>query len=161
MAQLHAVNLHERFLAAVRGGDTGALGTVLAPDCTWAERDYLSDAADGAILELSDAAAAADYFGRWHVRYRPEQVAILYRHATPWFVFAEELWTVRPEGGEPQQFRKAVIYAINPAGQFRATIGYGTDLEAASSAANLSVGQAYWPGSESDGANRTRTPAPM
>ena len=59
-----------------------------------------SDAEGGAILELRGSAAAVDHLAQWHARYRPERVSVLNRQATDWYVFAEELWTVRPDGGD-------------------------------------------------------------
>jgi hypothetical protein len=165
MGSLHAVSLHEAFLAATFELDNNALGSLVDPNCTWAERDYLSDIKGGAILELHGANATTDYLGQWHRRYNPERVSVLNRMATDWFVFAEELWIVRPDRGCRRQFRKAVIYPINAAGRMCGAIGFGTDLEPTAPLTDICVGQAFWP---EDDANRykpmqsrTLLPRPM
>jgi hypothetical protein len=150
MDQFRSVSLHEEFLAAACGGDRAAIMAALDRDCRWAERDYQSSADGGAILDLLGGEAAADQLAQWHARYTPERVSVLNRQATDWYVFAEELWTVRPDGGEPQQIRKAVIYGVSADGKLRAAIGYGTDPATPSVLADRSVGQAFWPEAEAD-----------
>jgi hypothetical protein len=150
MDQFRSVSLHEEFLVATCSGDRTAITAVLEPDCRWAERDYQSRADGGAILDLHGANAAADHLAQWHAQYRPERVSVLNRQATGWFVFAEELWTVRPDGGERRQIRKAVIYPVRPGGKLRGAIGYGTDPAVPSTLSNRSFGQAFWPEAESD-----------
>jgi hypothetical protein len=150
MDQFRSVSLHEEFLAATCGGDRAAIAAVLDPDCRWGERDYLSKADGGAILDLHGASAAVDHLAQWHARYAPERVSVLNRQATDWFVFAEELWTVRPDGGEPRQIRKAVIYPIGTDGKLRGAIGYGTDPTVPSALTDGSFGQAFWPEAEAD-----------
>lgn len=161
MGSLRSIDLHEQFLAAVCDGDTDTLGPLLDPDCTWAERDYLSDAEGGAMLDLHGAAAAAEYISGWCDRFRPERVSILNRQATDWYVFAEELWIVRPDEGKRQQVRKAVIYPVTETGRIGGAIGFGTGPGAASSLADLCVGQAFWPKAETGPHARTRSQGPM
>jgi hypothetical protein len=162
VGSLRSLGLHEEFLAAVCRGDGLALGSLVDPGCTWAERDYLSGADGGTILELHGAAAAVDHFGQWHRRYRPERVSILNRQATDWYVFAEELWIVRPDRGGRRQYRKAVIYPVSPAGRIQGAIGFGTDPAAASPSADLSLGQAFWPDFATDASeSRQRQRVPL
>jgi hypothetical protein len=165
LGSLRSISLHEALLAALGDGDSAALGALLDPDCNWAERDYLSDADGGAILELRGSAAAVDHLAGWHARYRPERISVLNRQATDWYVFAEELWTVRPDGGEPRQLRKAVIYPVSAAGKIQGAIGFGTDPEPPTALAHLCLGQAFWPEAGSDGSRglqlRTRSAKPM
>jgi hypothetical protein len=158
MASLRSVTLHEALLAAVSAGDAGAIEALLEPACTWAERDYLSQAEGGAILELRGPAAAAAHLVQWHEHYRPERVSVLNRQATDWYVFAEELWIVRPVGGERRQIRKAVIYPVSAAGKLRGVIGFGRDPEAPSALADLCLGQAFWPETGERDKRRTRAP---
>jgi hypothetical protein len=146
-ASVRSVRIHERFLDAVRDGDAAALSSLIAPDAFWAERDYLSEAAEPGVLNLKDGAAAADYCRRWRAAFAPERVSILNRVATSWYVFAEELWVVAPggAGGQRRQFRKATIYPISAAGTIRGAIGWGTELSPAEgAAADESVGRAFW-----------------
>lgn len=148
--RFRSVSLHEEFLVATCSGDRAAITAVLDPDCRWAERDYLSSADGGAILDLQGARAAADHLALWHERYQPERVSVLNRQATDWYVFAEELWTVRPDGGERRQIRKAMIYGVSADGKLRAAIGYGTDPATPSPLADGSFGQAFWPEAAAD-----------
>jgi hypothetical protein len=162
---LASVTLHEALLAAICDGDTVAIGSLCASNCSWAERDYLSAARGGALLQLRGAAATSNHFAQWHDRYRPERVSVLNRQVTDWYIFAEELWIVRTLGGGRGQLRKAVIYAVNTDGRIEAALGYGTDVEAPSILADLCVGQAFWPASEPEagvsGHARTRFSSPM
>jgi hypothetical protein len=165
IGSLRSVTFHEAFLAATCEGDRAALLALLDSNCAWAERDYLNEAEGGAILDLRGASATADHFAQWHRRYRPERVSILNRQATDWYVFAEELWIVRPGDGDRRQYRKAVIYPVNQDGKLAAAIGFGTDPEPPSSMADVCLGQAFWPEAEIDRRrrlqSRTRTPSPM
>jgi hypothetical protein len=161
LGQFRSVSRHEEFLAAVCAGDRTSIEALLDPASTWAERDYLSEAEGGAILELRGAAAAANHLAQWHARYRPERVSILNRHATDWYVFAEELWVVRPEGGERRQLRKAVIYPVGAIGKLQGVVGFGTDPEPASSLADRSLGQAFWPADDKEPSPRNRPPRAM
>lgn len=162
---LASVTLHEALLAGICDGDMTVIGSLCAANCTWADRNYLSEAGGGALLQMHGDAATSSYFAQWHDRYRPERVSVLNRQATDWYVFAEELWVVRTGGGQRQQLRKAVIYAVDSAGKIQAALGYGTDLEAPSVMADLWVGQAFWPASPSETGDgvcaRTRSPSPI
>jgi hypothetical protein len=164
VGSLQSICLHEEFLAAVSNGQTDKIGSLLEPNCTWAERDYLSDADGGAILNLRGSAAISSHLSKWRDRYDPVQVSVLNRQATDWYNFAEELWIVRTEKGERRQFRKALIYAISPAGKIQSAIGYGTDLQTPTALAGLCLGQAFWPASHTSENSslqfRTQSPGP-
>ena len=152
-ASLRSLELHERFLDAVRDGDDEALAALIDPDAMWAERDYLSDLPDQPMLDLRGAASALDYCRAWRAAYAPERVSILNRIATSWYVFAEELWIVGPAspGGSRRQLRKAAIYPVTSAGRIKGSIGWGADLSAAAqAAANASFGAAFWEGAVVD-----------
>jgi hypothetical protein len=164
MGSLQSICLHEEFLAAVFNGQPDNIGSLLEPNCTWAERDYLSDADGGAILNLRGNAATSSHLAKWRDRYDPVQVSVLNRQATDWYNFAEELWVVRTDKGERRQFRKALIYAISPAGKIQSAIGYGTDLQTPTALAGLCLGQAFWPASHTSENSslqlRTQSPGP-
>jgi hypothetical protein len=165
MGSLQSICLHEEFLAAVCNGQPDEIGSLLDPNCTWAERDYLSQADGGAILDLRGNTAISNHLAKWRDRYDPVQVSVLNRQATDWYNFAEELWIVRTDKGEQRQFRKALIYAISPTGKIQSAIGYGTDLQAASALAGLCLGQAFWPAPQTSGNGspqfRTLSPSPI
>jgi hypothetical protein len=164
LGPLRSVGLHERLLGAICEGDRDSLVSLLDPGCTWAERDYDDDVEGGAILELRGAAAAAEHLATWHARQRPERVVVVNRQATDWYVFAEELWILRPEDGSRRQCRKAVIYPVSPAGRVQGAIGFGADAEAPSAFSDIAIGQAFWPEpavGEGGAPARTREPRPI
>jgi hypothetical protein len=138
------LQLHCDLIDAICRGDSAALSGLLDPGCIWAQRNYLSDAIGGEILDLRSAGAAADHIAAWHDTFEPEGVTILNRKVTDWFVFAEELWLVRP-GGERRQYRTATIYPVNAAGRFEGALGFGQDPEAPSPSAVAGLGRAFWP----------------
>lgn len=142
---LHNLELHERLLAAMCSGDSAGLKSTLAPGCIWAQRDYRSDVAGGAIVNLTDADAAVAHVAQWHAALKPVHVSILNRRVTDWYVFAEELWVVEPAGGGRRQYRAAVIYAVDAAGDFEAVLGFGKAIEDLSPSAASPMGIAFWP----------------
>lgn len=142
---LRNLELHEGLLEALCGGDAAGLKAVLAPGCIWAQRDYCSEVAGGAIVNLTDADAIAHHTARWHAALHPVHVSILNRRVTDWYVFAEELWVVAPAGGERRQYRAAVIYAIDATGKVEAVLGFGKAIEALSPSADHKLGIAFWP----------------
>lgn len=142
---LKNLKLHADLLDATAAGDTDAFAQLLDPACLWAQRNYLSDIEGGEILRLEGSDAAAEHLARWHEQMQPQSVSILNRKVTDWFVFAEELWIVKPAGGDLRQYRVAVIYPVNAAGKFEGALGFGKDLEPASPSASTRLGLDFWP----------------
>jgi hypothetical protein len=138
------LEMHEALTAAICTGDKAVITALLDPGCIWAQRDYLSDAAGGAVTELHGPDAAADHIAKWHAAMRPEHVSMLNRRVADWFVFAEELWTVRPGGGERRQYRTATVYPVNAEGRFEGALGFGLNLEAPSPSADVRRGRGFW-----------------
>lgn len=139
------LRLHEDLLEALRTGEVSALDDILAPGCIWAQRDYLNEAAGGTILNLDSLDTIAQHVAEWHGAFRPEHVSVLNRRVTDWYVFAEELWVVRPSGGDQRQYRTASIYPVNAAGQLEAALGFGRNLEAVSPSASQGFGLSVFP----------------
>lgn len=135
---------HEQLLAALCAGDTAALGALLAPECIWAQRDYLNETAGGNVLNLRGRDAAAGYAANWHETLRPQHVSIINRRVTDWYVFSEELWLVRPSGGEARQCRTATIYPLAQDGLFEGALGFGREMETPAPSARTKAGHAFW-----------------
>lgn len=135
---------HERLLEAMCAGNTAALPELLEPRCVWAQRNYLSDANGGQVTNFLDSATAAKFVAQWHSALHPQHVSILNRRVTDWYVFSEELWLLRPGGGEVRQCRMATIYPLSEAGLFEGVLGFGRDIEEPAPSAGQRVGRAYW-----------------
>lgn len=135
---------HEKLLEAICAGDVEAMTALLAPNCIWAQRDYLNEANGGTVLDLRGSAATAGYVARWHEAMQPQHVSIVNRRVTDWFVFSEELWLLRPGGGEQRQCRTATIYPLDKDGLFEGALGFGKDMEAPAPSALSKVGHAFW-----------------
>lgn len=135
---------HEMLLEAVCKGDSEALAALLAPECIWAQRDYLNETEGGNVLNLRGRTAAASYVRRWHAALRPQHVSIVNRRVTDWYVFSEELWLLLPDGGDPRQCRTATIYPLTQDGLFEGALGFGRDMEDPAPSAHKKLGQAFW-----------------
>ena len=157
--QLDLLERHQALLDAIGAGDARALEALLEPACTWAQRDYLASTAGGKITDLRSAREAGAYIARWHTEMQPEHVTIINRRVTDWFVFSEELWVVRPGGGERRQCRIAMIYPVSQNGLFEGALGFGLDIEAPSPSAGTRMGLSFWPqGVTPDPENRAGYP---
>ncbi len=143
--ELRNLELHQALLDALCQGDTAALAPLLDPGCIWAQRNYLSDAAGGALTNLRGHGAVADHVARWHAALNPEHVSILNRRVTDWYVFSEELWVVRPGGGERRQYRTATVLPVTENGLFEGALGFGRETEALSPSAGTRMGLSFYP----------------
>ena len=143
--ELRNLEAHQALLDAQCAGDAEALAALLDPGCIWAQRDYLSDAAGGALTNLRGADAVGGHVAQWHKAIQPEHVSIINRRVTDWYVFSEELWVARSHGGERRQYRTATVLPINRAGKFEALLGFGRDFEALSPSAGKPVGISFYP----------------
>lgn len=143
--KLQNLKLHDDLITALAEGNCATLAQILAPDCIWAHRNYLSENADGEIVDLRGADAVLQHVAAWHTALKPDHVSVLNRRVADWFVFSEELWVVRPGDGEARQYRTATIYPVNAAGRFEGALGFGRDVEAASPTAATKLGLALYP----------------
>jgi hypothetical protein len=75
---------------------------------------------------------------------QPQHVSIVNRRVTDWYVFSEELWFLRPVGGDARQCRTATIYPLTQDGLFEGAFGFGRDMEAPAPSAHTKVGHAFW-----------------
>lgn len=135
---------HEQLLEALCSGDAHVVETLLVPECVWAQRDYLNETEGGNVIDLRGRAAAHEYVGRWHKAMQPQHVSIVNRRVTDWYVFSEELWLVRPGGGDARQCRTATIYPVSRDGLFEGVLGFGKAMEAPAPSARTKVGHAFW-----------------
>jgi hypothetical protein len=143
--ELGNLEMHQALLDALCKGDTGALTGLLDPECIWVQRNYLSDVAGGAMTNLRGTAAVASHVAQWHKALNPEHVSILNRRVTDWYVFSEELWVVRPDGGERRQYRTAAVYPVNEKGLFESALGFGRGIDALSPSAGSRMGISFYP----------------
>lgn len=120
------LRLHERYLDVLRDGKVGDAAALLADDCLWATRSYLGDTDAAPMVRAEGRDATLEYLDAWTAAYRIEDVTVLNRLATDWYVFAEELYAVDgPDGA--QQVRLASIYPVTSDGRLQGQLGYGTD----------------------------------
>ena len=143
--ELRNLEMHQALLDAQCKGDTAALAGLLDPECIWAQRDYLNEVEGGALTNLRGSAAVANHVAQWHKAFNPEHVSILNRRVTDWYVFSEELWVVRPHGGERRQYRTAAVYPLNERGVFEGALGFGRQIEQLSPSAGARLGIAFYP----------------
>ena len=80
----------------------------------------------------------------WFEAFSVEGISVLTRLATEWYVFAEELITLRPKSGPKAgrllECRKAAVYPIAPGGRLQGQLGWGTDLTDARESLDREVG---------------------
>jgi hypothetical protein len=143
--ELRNLEMHQALLDARCTGDTAALADLLDQNCIWAQRNYLSDVEGGEMTNLRGSAAAAGHVAQWHKAFNPEHVSILNRRVSDWYVFSEELWIVRPEGGERRQYRMAAVYPVNEGGVFEGALGFGKGIEGLSPSAGSRMGLSFYP----------------
>jgi hypothetical protein len=143
--ELANLEMHQALLDALCKGDTTALSPLLDPGCIWAQRNYLSEVEGGALTNLRGSDDIAGHVAQWHAALSPEHVTILNRRVTDWYVFSEELWVVRPNGGERRQYRTANVYPVNERGLVEGALGFGRELEALSPSAGTRMGITFYP----------------
>lgn len=146
--KLRNAKVHERFLDALRFGDVDRLTTLLADDCLWAIRSYLPDCDEMPLMTAVGRGQVIALLKRWLAFASIERLSVLTRLATDWYVFAEELYTVRfnrgPNAGSLKEFRMASVYPIGAGGIIQGALGYGTDLVEPSPRSQREVGAISW-----------------
>jgi hypothetical protein len=147
--KLRNAKIHERYLQRLRSGNSDAVAETLADDCLWAVRSYLPDAEERPIVKAEGKAQVLEVLGAWHEAFELERLSVLTRLATEWYVFADELYTVRPksgpDAGELREYRKASIYPIGRGGFIQGELGYGSELTVPSERSEREVGAITWP----------------
>jgi len=127
--RLHALELHERFMSAIRAEDVGGILATMRPDIATAVRSYLTD--DYTVANAKGPQELADYYTRLFARFRIRDLQIVNRLAESWFVFAELHWTVEyragDRAGQVVEFCTADIAPIDSEGLFWVRTGAGTD----------------------------------
>lgn len=142
--RLRNAKVHERYLDAVRGGRIDEMLSWLTPDALWAVRSYALDAGPAPMIKAEGRDQVAEVLRAFNAIFEIERIAVTTRLATEWYVFADELYTVRlktgPDAGERREFRQAMIYPLDRNGQIQGALGYGTELIQATSRANMEIG---------------------
>jgi SnoaL-like domain len=143
VAAVRSLTLHDELLDALRAGDLEALTAPFAEDFLLANRSYV---AGPPMVKGEGRAAARDYWDAFLRTYRVEDVAVVNRNATEWYVFAEEALTVsrRDVADGSEQFRVAVFYPLTANGRIQGELGYGTDLAPADTARSPALGRAFY-----------------
>lgn len=126
---LAILDLHDRFVELLRVGDVDGIVGAGDPNAQTSVRDYVDDT--GTLVELHDAAGLRDYLQRFYARYAVEEIELVHRYISEWFVFAELRWVVRAtagaDAGKRFVFRTAEVAEVGPDGLIAARIGHGTD----------------------------------
>lgn len=135
--RLRNARIHELYLDRLRSGKVDEIMSSLAEDCLWAVRSYVQEGEAGPMIKAEGRSEVRDVLEAWTQTFEVQNLAVLTRVATEWYVFAEELYTVEiktgPLTGELRRFRTAVIYPIGGSGAIQGALGYGTDLVEADS----------------------------
>ncbi len=145
---LRNAKLHEAFLDRLRVADLDGLLAACEPDCLWATRSYLPDAGETPLMVAENRDRLRELLVTWTETFEVVNLSVLTRHSTDWYVFAEELYTVRHRGGErageTSQFRKATVYPIGAGGRIQGEIGYGTEMHEPVPRSRTEVGRVGW-----------------
>jgi SnoaL-like domain len=143
VAAVRSLALHDALVQALRANDLDALVAPFAEDFLLANRSYI---AGSPMVKGEGRGAARSYWEEFLATYQVEDVAVVNRNATEWYVFAEEALTVarRIGGDRAEQFRVAVFYPLNAEGQIQGELGYGTDLAPAAGGVRPALGRAFY-----------------
>jgi hypothetical protein len=117
---LHA---HERWLAALRDGDTARLSSCYAPAAVGAVRGYPT--ADH--VEFHDRDEAAATYDALLGRHRSREVEVVLRIVEDWFLLTELRWTVTDTDQTVSTFRTAELFLVGQDDAILGHLGYGTD----------------------------------
>lgn len=143
--RLRNAKVHERYLEALGEGRIDDVMAHLSKDALWAVRSYAPDAGPAPMIKAEGGDQVRQVLEAWCGLFEVERIAVVTRLSTEWYVFADELYTVRlksgPDAGQRREFRTAMIYPLNRDGRIQGALGYGTDLVEATSRANMPVGQ--------------------
>lgn len=118
--QLRNADIHDRFVAGVTAGDAEAVASCLAPDVHWLARQRPAGAPPTYTLARGNTETAL-LIEQWLATWRYEQLAVLNRVVTDWYVMAEYYVAVAPrQGGASERWRKVALYPLAGDGRIRA-----------------------------------------
>lgn len=131
LGAVRSLRLHESYLAGLRAADIEGVRELLAEDCLWATRNYLDSTDNDPMVRAEGRIATLEHLTRWTGDHEIVDVSVINRYAADWYVFAEELYTVRtrsgPDAGVEQEYRLASVYPVTGDGLLQGLLGYGTD----------------------------------
>jgi hypothetical protein len=143
--RLRNAKMHERYLDTLSAGRIDDVVTLLSRDSLWAVRSYAPDAGPAPMIKAEGREQVREVLEAWSALFEVERAAVTTRLATEWYVFADELYTVKlktgPQVGQRREFRQAVIYPLNRDGLIQGALGYGTEMVPATARANMKVGK--------------------
>jgi hypothetical protein len=122
------IQLHDRYLHAIRMGDADGLVECLNDDAQGGVRDYVDDT--GALVELDGKEGARAHYAALFDTYDIRSVDLLDRVVESWYVFAELRITATPKGedGPLLAWHTADYQVIGKDHRFMVRIGHGTDI---------------------------------
>jgi hypothetical protein len=122
------VQLHDRYLHAMRMGDADGLVETLNADAQGGVRDYVDDT--GALVELDGREGARAHYAALFDRYEIRSVDLLDRVVQEWYVFAELRITATPKGedGPLLAWHTADYQVVAKDHLFMVRVGHGTDV---------------------------------
>jgi hypothetical protein len=127
--RLETLDLHKRFVDAVKAEDPDAILATMRPDIATAIRSYLTD--EHLVLNAKGGAELRDYYAALFSRFKILDLQVVNRISESWFIFAELHWTVEHRSGDRAgqivEFCTADIAPLDPQGLFWVRTGAGTD----------------------------------
>ena len=143
------LRLHDEVVDALRSGEVEHIVQLLADDCLWAVRSYLPDSAEYPMVQAEGRSAVEEYLRAWRSTVIVDDLTVLNRVATDWYVFAEYVSHVRRAGkSDLEQLRVASILPIDNNGKIQGELGYGTDPVSNAVVPYRGGGYAHWARSE-------------
>jgi hypothetical protein len=123
--RLANLEMHSRYLEALRRADISALIDLMSEEVEVGTRSYLVH--PPAFVHLDCKAAVQREYEQFFDRYRVRDVSLVNLVADNWYVYSELLWEVDPAASaQPVRFRTAEMLAVKE-GRIRLRLGYGTD----------------------------------
>jgi hypothetical protein len=127
----HSLELHDRYLRALRDADVEGVLEVLNDDAQSGIRDYVDDT--GTVIALRNLADHRHHYGALFEKFEIRAVDLLHRVVQDWYVFAEMRVKFAPRGTPDAlgEVRIAEFFIPASDGRFIARLGHGTDIAGA------------------------------
>jgi hypothetical protein len=127
-AEVAVLAQHEELLKRLRNSDAAGVAGLFHPDAQIGIRDYANETGTWAAMHSANDLRL--HLDRFFSRFEVQEIALVQRLASDWFVFAELLWVVeeRSRPGRRLSFYTAEHSEVRPDGLFATLIGHGTEL---------------------------------
>jgi len=124
------IELHEGYLAGLRGSDADAMVRSFSPSSKAGIRDYVDDT--GTLVHLDDLDGMRRHHQAFFDLYDVQAVEVLERVAQNWYLFAEvRIEAIARSGdraGERIAFHTGDLFIPGRENKFMVQLGHGTDL---------------------------------